>query len=119
VTSRPADPVSSTVPAAACGRSGAALELVMPIARPGGNAVWRPQVELDPATYTCPADHSDLSGLVLQALGDAGLAVARAWLLPGLRSRPRPQPFEVIVTCPGPAGHPAPHQLTCSGTYRP
>jgi len=75
-------------------------------------------VELDPATYTCPDDHSDLTALVLQSLGGAGLEVARAWLLPRFRSRPRPQPFEVIVNCPGPAGHPAPHQLTCSGTYR-
>ena len=75
-------------------------------------------MELDPATYTCPDDHSDLTALVLQSLGGAGLEVARAWLLPRFRSRPRPEPFEVIVTCPGPAGHPAPHQLTCSGTYR-
>ncbi len=76
-------------------------------------------MELDPATYTCPEDHSDLSALVLQALGGAGLEVARAWRPPGFRSRPEPEPFEVIVTCPGPADHPAPHQLTCTGTYRP
>lgn len=75
-------------------------------------------MELDPAIYTCPQDHSDLSPLVLQALGGTGLQVARAWL-PPFRSRPRPQPFEVIVTCPGAAGQPAPHQLTCAGTYRP
>jgi hypothetical protein len=37
-----------------------------------------PPVELDPATYTCSEDHSDLSALVLQALGGAGLEVARA-----------------------------------------
>jgi hypothetical protein len=77
-------------------------------------------VELEPATYTCPQDHSDLSPLVLQALDGTGLETARAWLLPPpFRSRPRPQPFKVIVTCPGPAGHPAPHQLSCAGTYRP
>jgi hypothetical protein len=57
---------------------------------------------------TCPEDHSDLSALVLQALGGAGLEVARAWRPPGFRSRPKPEPFEVIVTCPGPADHPAP-----------
>ena len=97
-----------------------APELVMPIARSGANSgVEVPPVELDPATYTCPEDHSDLSALVLQALGGAGLEVARAWRPPGFRSRPKPEPFEVIVTCPGPAGHPAPHQLTCTGTYRP
>jgi len=67
-------------------------------------------VELDPATCTCPGDHSDLSALVLQALGGAGLEVARAWRPPGFRSRPKTEPFEVIVTCPGPADHPAPHQ---------
>ncbi|MGH7732897.1 MAG: hypothetical protein ACREOE_04125 [Gemmatimonadales bacterium] len=76
-------------------------------------------MELDPVTYICPDDHSDLSPLVLQALGRAGLEVARTRLLPLFPSRPRPQPFEVIVTCPGPADHPSPHQLTCSGTYRP
>jgi hypothetical protein len=70
-----------------------------------------PPVELDPATYTCPEDHSDLSALVLQALGGAGLEVARAWRPPGFRSRPKPEPFEVIVTCPGPATR----TLTVSG----
>ena len=75
-------------------------------------------MDLVPATYTCPAHHSDLSPLVIQALGGPGLVVARAWRPAWFGSRPRPQPFEVIVTCPGPASHPAPHQLTCSGTYR-
>jgi hypothetical protein len=92
----------------------------MPMTRSGGHgAVEVSAVELDPATYTCPDDHSDLSALVLQALGGAGLEVARLSRLPRFGARPRPQPFEVIVTCPGPAGHPAPHELTCSGTFRP
>jgi len=101
VTSRPRSPVSYSMPAIAAERP-----------------VEIPPVELDPATYTCPDDPSDLTALVLRSLGGAGLEVARAWLLPRFRSRPRPRPFEAIVTCPGPAGHPAPHQLTCSGTYR-
>ena len=97
-----------------------APELLMLIARSGGQrCCGGTPVELDPATYTCPDDHSDLSALVLRALGGAGLEVARFSLLPRFGARPRPQPFEVIVTCPGPAGHPAPHQLTCSGTFRP
>lgn len=39
-------------------------------------------MELDPATYACPDAHSDLSALVLQALGGAGLEVARLSRLP-------------------------------------
>jgi hypothetical protein len=80
-------------------------------------------VVLNPPSYSCPDDHSDLTGLVTEALSGDGLTVAR-FARPALRwpARPHapgvPQPFEVIVTCPGPADHPRPHQLTCTGTYQ-
>ena len=69
-------------------RSGAAPDLVTPVVpgrRHGGVEVS--PVKLEPATYACPQDHSDLSPLVLQALGGTGLEVARAWLLPPFRAR--------------------------------
>ena len=80
-------------------------------------------VVLNPPSYSCPDDHSDLTGLVTQELSGDGLAVARfaraAFRLPVRRRSPLPaQPFEVIVTCPA-ADHPRPHQLTCTGTYQP
>ena len=80
-------------------------------------------VVLNPPSYSCPDDHSDLTGLVTEALGGDGLAVAAfarpAFRWPARRHAPAPpQPFEVIVTCPGPADHPRPHQLTCTGTYQ-
>jgi hypothetical protein len=34
-------------------------------------------VVLNPPSYSCPDDHSDLTGLVTQALSGDGLAVAR------------------------------------------
>jgi hypothetical protein len=81
-------------------------------------------VVLDPPTYTCPDDHADLTALVAGALGGDGLPVARfahpeLQLMPRHRATLAPQPFEVIVTCPGPPGNPRPHQLTCAGTYQP
>ncbi len=80
-------------------------------------------VLLDPSSYSCPDDHSDLTGLVSAALSGDGLAVARfaraSFRLPRRHAPVPPQPFEVIVTCPGPAGRPRPHQLTCTGTYQP
>ena len=81
-------------------------------------------VVLNPPSYSCPDDHSDLTGLVTQALSGDGLAVARfarpafGWPARHHTQTP-PQPFEVIVTCPGPVGQPRPHQLTCTGTYQP
>ena len=78
---------------------------------------------LDPPAYACPDDHADLTGLVLGALGGDGLPVARFArasfrLVPHRRAGSAAQPFEVIVTCPGPDANPRPHQLTCSGTYQ-
>ena len=73
---------------------GVAPELMMPMARSGGpewrNGCGGVPVDLVPATYTCPDDHSDLSPLVLQALGGPGLAVARVSLRAWFGARPRP-----------------------------
>jgi hypothetical protein len=73
-------------------------------------------MKLDPAEYTCPDHHSDLTSLVRDALEDEdGTPLAyRRGLLPGSKAGPRP--FQVIVACPGPAGG-QPHQLACAGTW--
>jgi hypothetical protein len=62
---------------------------------------------LDPDRYECPDHHTDLTGLVEEALDDLGPPVAY---------RPGPRPFQVIVTCPGHSGAGA-HPLTCTGTH--
>ena len=74
-------------------------------------------MKLDPADYTCPDHHADLTSQVRDALEeDGGPPVAyRRGLLPGKKSGPRP--FQVIVTCPGPAGSSQPYQLACAGTW--
>jgi hypothetical protein len=61
---------------------------------------------LDPDGFECPDHHTDLTGLVEEALDELGPPVA-------YRSGPRP--FQVIVTCPGTGGTEA-HPLTCTGT---
>ena len=61
---------------------------------------------LDPARYECPDHHTDLTGLVEEALEDQGPPVA-------YRRPSADQAFQVIVICPG-AG--TPHSLTCTGT---
>jgi hypothetical protein len=72
---------------------------------------------LDPATYLCPDDHTDLTGLVTEALGGGQPPVA--YLRRSLLARPAyaPQPFEVAVTCPGGTSGKA-HSLVCTGTYK-
>ena len=72
---------------------------------------------LDPDRYECPDHHTDLTGLVVEALSDDGPPVAyRRPLLCGQVRTERP--FQVIVTCPG-ARKAAPHTLTCTGTQKP
>jgi hypothetical protein len=63
---------------------------------------------LNPDRYECPEHHTDLTGLVEQAVDELGPAVA-------YRRAPGPKPFQVIVTCPGASGA-GPHPLTCTGT---
>jgi hypothetical protein len=74
-------------------------------------------MKLDPAEYACPDHHADLTSQVRDALDeDDGTPLAyRRGLLPGKKSGPRP--FQVIVTCPGPAGGGQPHELACAGTW--
>ncbi len=61
---------------------------------------------LNPDRYECPDHHTDLTGLVEEALERPG---------PAGRLPARPRPFQVIVTCPGTGGA-GPHPLTCTGT---
>lgn len=67
---------------------------------------------LDPSTYECPEHHTDLTGLVTEALEDDSPPVAYF----SLRKTTVARPFQVIVTCPGVNGAGA-HQLTCGGTW--
>jgi len=72
-------------------------------------------VKLDPADYTCPDHHTDLTGQVLDALDEDGTPVA--YPRPSLLGRKAgPRPFEVQVTCPGGTSG-GPHPLTCAGTW--
>ena len=64
---------------------------------------------LNPDRYECPEHHTDLTGLVQEAVGELGPPVAY---------RPGPRPFQVIVTCPG-TGSTGAHPLTCTGTHAP
>jgi len=74
-------------------------------------------LKLDPVKYICPDHHVDLTGQVRDALDEDDRPPLA---YPG-RHRPgavaRPSPFEVLVTCPGPAGGTQPHQLACTGTW--
>lgn len=63
---------------------------------------------LDPERYECPEHHTDLTGLVEEAV---------EYLGPPVAFRPGPRPFQVIVTCPG--GDTGAHSLTCTGTRAP
>jgi hypothetical protein len=68
---------------------------------------------LDPATYTCPSHHTDLTHQVLEQLDDDyGWSVAYK---PRKIRRSQPE-FEVVVSCPGEGKA---HQLTCRGTLQP
>jgi hypothetical protein len=69
---------------------------------------------LDPGNYECPTHHTDLTGLVEEAL-DNSLHVA--YRRPLLGRKPA-GPFQVIVTCPGTGGA-RPHPLTCTGKQAP
>jgi hypothetical protein len=66
---------------------------------------------LDPSSYECAQHHTNLTGLVEEALedDDPPLAYFR------LRSTPATSPFEVIVTGPGANGAGS-HQITYTGT---
>lgn len=73
---------------------------------------------LDPDRYECPEHHADLTGLVEEALeGQRTVAYGRP--LRGRQVQQGPDPFKVIVTCPGAGDKPAPHSLTCTGTQTP
>jgi hypothetical protein len=63
---------------------------------------------LDPDRYECPEHHTDLTGLVEEALEFQGPPVAY---------RPGPRRFQVIVTCH--SGDTGTHSLTCTGTQTP
>jgi hypothetical protein len=69
---------------------------------------------LNPAQYKCLEHGTDLTELVEEALEDQGMDVAYGRPLLG-RKAAGPQPFQVIVTCPG-AGGTGAHSLTCAGT---
>jgi hypothetical protein len=71
---------------------------------------------LDPAIYTCPEHHADLTALVEEALEDDELPVAYKRLPMSGRSVGNVREFEVIVTCPGTAAS-GPHELVCTGTW--
>jgi hypothetical protein len=66
---------------------------------------------LDPSSYECAEHHTDLTGLVEEALEDDGPPVAYF----RLRGKPATSPFQVIVTCPGANGAGS-HQITYTGT---
>ncbi len=69
---------------------------------------------LNPERYECAEHHIDLTDLVHEALEDLGIEVAYG--RPALGRKPRgPEPFQVIITCPGASGTGA-HSLTCNGT---
>ncbi len=72
-------------------------------------------MKLNPADYTCPDHHADLTGQVLDALDEDGPPVAYQ-RRPLLGRKAGPRPFEVMVTCPGDASG-GPHPLTCAGTW--
>ena len=70
---------------------------------------------LNPERYECATHQIDLTDLVEEALEDQGIDVAYG--RPPLARKPRgPQPFQVIVTCPGASATEA-HSLTCTGTH--
>ena len=69
---------------------------------------------LNPSRYECPEHHSDLTGLVEEALEGQGAPVAYRRPVLG-RQTPADRPFQVIITCSGTDGA-APHSLTCTGT---
>ena len=72
-------------------------------------------MKLDPADYTCPDHHTDLTGQVLDAL-DEDVPPFAYQRLPLLGRKAGPRPFEVQVTCPGDTSGGA-HPLTCTGTW--
>ncbi len=71
---------------------------------------------LDPDRYECPDHQIDVTAQVTEKLDPDRPDVAFRRPLPGRRPR-GPEPFQVIVTCPG--GGAEPHLLTCSGTRTP
>jgi hypothetical protein len=64
---------------------------------------------LNPSHYECPDHHTELTGLVEEALDEQGPPVAY---------KKGPRRFQVIVTCPG-TGSTSAHRLTCTGTHTP
>jgi hypothetical protein len=70
---------------------------------------------LDPESYTCPDDHTDLTALVEEALEDEGADIAYGRIPRLGRAPARPRPFAVTVSCPGTAGSGS-HDLVCTGT---
>ncbi len=73
----------------------------------------KPVLKLDPVKYICPDHHIDLTGQVRDALDEDD----RPPVAYPVRHRLSAGPFEVLVTCPGPAGGAQPHQLACTGTW--
>ena len=71
---------------------------------------------LDPDRYQCPDHHTDLTGLVEEALSDDGPPLAYRRSLLGRQVRAE-RPFQVIVTCPGARKAP-PHALICTGMQK-
>jgi hypothetical protein len=75
-------------------------------------------MKLDPAEYSCPDHHIDLTGQVTDALDEEDDRPPVAYPIWPLKGKPAgPRPFEVLVTCPGAPGRPQPHQLACTGTW--
>jgi hypothetical protein len=74
-------------------------------------------MNLDPAGYTCPDHHIDLTDQVRDALDEHDLPPVA---YPGLHRKSKltgPRPFAVPVICPGPGGADQSHELTCTGTW--
>ena len=72
---------------------------------------------LDPDRYECPDHQIDVTAQVTEKLNPDRPDVAFRRPLLGRRAQ-GPEPFRVIVTCPGGDGA-EPHLLTCSGTRAP
>jgi hypothetical protein len=69
----------------------------------------------DPSQYECPEHHTDLTSLVAEAFQIGRPPVAYFMTLLR-RQQPLPEPFEVIVACPGANGS-GTHSVTCSGKF--
>ena len=73
-------------------------------------------MKLEPAEYTCPDHHTDLTGQVLDALDEEDGPPVAYRGGPCWAGRPGRGRSRCMVTCPGGASG-GPHPLTCAGTW--